>query len=1374
MPDSASTIHLVLDANTAKFMANVKTAADRWAKDNKRMRSQAKRTSRGVNTAFNKIKFAAIGLAGALGVRELKQYADTWQQAENLLKTVVQTTEELARIQERVTQTAIDTRTSFEGTAQLYSRLARSARDLAITEDELFKITETVNKSIALSGATAQEARNGIIQFAQGMASSRLAGDELRAVLEQLPRLAIAIADGMDVGIGKLRELGKQGALTTPVVIEALRKQIPQIEKEFESFIPTVEQTFENLKTQLIVSVGDPLSKFLQPTFKLLSDEVVDLVQTIASLDTAWEIAGAVIINVIDAIVFAVDSFEIALLVIERILGEIEARFRELRGEEAMENQIDQAVRLTGQIRALEEMLKTGKDTFGKFLPAGAFASLTAELEDLRQQFGQLPPEAQKLAELAGQMKNVGRETSETTDAINATAASLTKATGDRVRYAKSLQDEVAHGQALRTQYREQKEELNSLGDEINQIARDIKEAGGGELSLDFDLASALAGIDTTAVDQIAAAFDKVLEPLARLGTAPGAIQLTNKLKVLKQEIIATATEANKNLVVLNREKALRVQLGSGYDNLAGQIETTTASYHQQTQAINTLEEQASQLKFEISELSKEHAFNISADQSIDEIFTLIQQIKGVETQIKKISPAMVKSAEELEKLTTKQKEIGEGNVELDASVLRVTKRYEEQRAEYDTLKAKADGLRKSIDAATGTRNFDIDSGDALRELEGMRTELNGVEGEIRSLQPAALEVGAVLKSLKERQADLGSSSVTQGINLVTENYNTQIAKIGELIGETNRLSSELKQVSGVEGTDISTNLGDSGPELAEMIVRHTELTNRVMELGSAAGQVRAEIDLSRERMQSYSAGMQTAEHDVIELTDQFKEESIAVGQLGGQMGELQTQVDRVTGKKEFDINAAETETELGALRRTLDELDVEIAKKFAEIGPGKFRNALEQMLADNAAARKKLSAIPETVQAAPTDFAALAKQNLEATLDANEKIKSAQFAITRELADIAVSGKLREITKTKELQAQEVEGLLELERIRQQNEAERKGVPLQFKEQEERLKIEQDVFQKHYGQLEKLRSDYLKGGAISIGASRSLIVAEAARETEALIEEFETRRDRELEIQNEIADSIVEGRIEAGERLAELAEEQAAEQVTREFEARIAAKEAAGELTDDDRVKLEIERDKKQFELQLKLLQQYLAKRDALIKGSQFKSKLLTKVTAKFEGTTWGKTYKGIISNLEEYGRVNEKVGRAVFLFKQAVAAADIVVSTATAIAEALPNYPLAAAVAITGALQLATVVATTIGGASSSSGVGSAPSSTPEVEDIEPADEPEGRASVEVHFHGAVIGDDDTAKQWITDVLAEAVEDRDLVIISGGSRQAQEIREG
>jgi len=216
------------------------------------VQQETRRTTAGLGD----LRTAATAVIAALGVRELARYADTFTLINNRLRLVTDSSAELTRIQEELLNLANETRSPLEATAELFSRVARSTSELGISQQETLDLTRAVNQAIQISGATAAEAGAGVIQFAQGLASGALRGDELRSVLEQTPRLAQALAEGLNVGIGELRELGSEGELTAERVIGALQRTAPQLAAEFATLTPTIESSFTVLNNEVLNFVG--------------------------------------------------------------------------------------------------------------------------------------------------------------------------------------------------------------------------------------------------------------------------------------------------------------------------------------------------------------------------------------------------------------------------------------------------------------------------------------------------------------------------------------------------------------------------------------------------------------------------------------------------------------------------------------------------------------------------------------------------------------------------------------------------------------------------------------------------------------------------------------------------------------------------------------------------------------------------------------------------------------------------------------------------------------------------------------------------------------------------------------------------------------
>jgi tape measure domain-containing protein len=106
---------------------------------------------------------------------------------------------------------------------------------IGATDEQVVQLTSNILKLGAIGGGSAQEIRSGVIQLGQALASGRLQGDELRSILENLPLVARAIADGLGVGVGKLREMGKAGELTAQTVFDALLSRTDEVNRKFET-----------------------------------------------------------------------------------------------------------------------------------------------------------------------------------------------------------------------------------------------------------------------------------------------------------------------------------------------------------------------------------------------------------------------------------------------------------------------------------------------------------------------------------------------------------------------------------------------------------------------------------------------------------------------------------------------------------------------------------------------------------------------------------------------------------------------------------------------------------------------------------------------------------------------------------------------------------------------------------------------------------------------------------------------------------------------------------------------------------------------------------------------------------------------------------
>lgn len=230
----------------------------------------------------------AIGLIGSAAVAgavtNYIKLADTYALMTARLGMVTKGAEGLKQAQGDLFKLAQESRTSLEGVTDLYVKLANSSDELRNNQSLLIGVTTNVSKALTLSGADAASATAVIRQFSQAMASGALRGDEFVSVMEGAPRLARAIADGLNVPIGALRKMAAEGKLTADTVIRALESQGQVIDREFRNMPLTVGGAVQQVRNSLMQLVGD--TDTATGASKDLAGAISGLATTLASEQT--------------------------------------------------------------------------------------------------------------------------------------------------------------------------------------------------------------------------------------------------------------------------------------------------------------------------------------------------------------------------------------------------------------------------------------------------------------------------------------------------------------------------------------------------------------------------------------------------------------------------------------------------------------------------------------------------------------------------------------------------------------------------------------------------------------------------------------------------------------------------------------------------------------------------------------------------------------------------------------------------------------------------------------------------------------------------------------------------------------------------------
>lgn len=195
-------------------------------------------------------------LAGAVSVQQFFQAADAVTTLNNQLNLATGSTQSAGQAYETLFKIAQDSRVSFTELGRTFASVSRAGQELGISQQRLLTVTESIGNAMTISGGSAASMQAALVQLGQGIASETLRGEELNSVMEQTPRLAKALADGLGVPIGKLREMGAAGQITSEQVISALEGQAAVLRGEVAGSTLLVAQAFTQLQNASTKAVG--------------------------------------------------------------------------------------------------------------------------------------------------------------------------------------------------------------------------------------------------------------------------------------------------------------------------------------------------------------------------------------------------------------------------------------------------------------------------------------------------------------------------------------------------------------------------------------------------------------------------------------------------------------------------------------------------------------------------------------------------------------------------------------------------------------------------------------------------------------------------------------------------------------------------------------------------------------------------------------------------------------------------------------------------------------------------------------------------------------------------------------------------------------
>lgn len=233
----------------------------------KRATQSDKRLSRIMGQAGQNMTAALkTGLAGlapvvasAFSAQQVLKYADSYTSLQNQLRATGRDGERLVATENALYAAANRNGVAVSATAQLYQRASLARDRLGASEDQLQALVSGTTAALRVQGTSANEAAGPLLQLGQVLNGNKVQAEEYNSLIDGLPVLLQAVANGSDRfggSIARLTELVKDGKVTSAEFFAAALKGLPALEAQAESMQLTVGGAFQVLDNQLGRYIG--------------------------------------------------------------------------------------------------------------------------------------------------------------------------------------------------------------------------------------------------------------------------------------------------------------------------------------------------------------------------------------------------------------------------------------------------------------------------------------------------------------------------------------------------------------------------------------------------------------------------------------------------------------------------------------------------------------------------------------------------------------------------------------------------------------------------------------------------------------------------------------------------------------------------------------------------------------------------------------------------------------------------------------------------------------------------------------------------------------------------------------------------------------
>lgn len=250
MATKLGTLTLDLVAKIGNFTQGMRQASSSAERE-------MQRASNSVNIMNGMLGKLAATAGAAFSINQVKNYADSYTGIVNQLKLVTSGQAELNTAMNDTYKIAQATASSWGAVNTVYSKYMSNAKVLNLTQAETARLTEVTSKAVSISGSTTEAAAGALFQFGQALDGNILRAEEYNSLVDGAGGLLNAMAKGLNVTRGELRQMMLDGKLSGQVITEALLKAGDSVDELYSKTDTTMTASFNLITTEVTKMVGE-------------------------------------------------------------------------------------------------------------------------------------------------------------------------------------------------------------------------------------------------------------------------------------------------------------------------------------------------------------------------------------------------------------------------------------------------------------------------------------------------------------------------------------------------------------------------------------------------------------------------------------------------------------------------------------------------------------------------------------------------------------------------------------------------------------------------------------------------------------------------------------------------------------------------------------------------------------------------------------------------------------------------------------------------------------------------------------------------------------------------------------------------------------